>query len=254
MEPSFKQKLMDRNEAIQLAQEILASPDYVVLDVETTGIRDIDEIIQIAVVDTSGKILLDSLVQCEKRSIPQSSTALHGITKARLKGKPSFCEILPKLLEITKGKTVISFNAEFDAKMILQSRKLSGCTIDGEIQFQCAMDLYARYRGMWDSVKNDYRWYALEGGNHTAIGDCEATIRLLKKIATTELADLDPYGELGKPSITANYQEQAKRETTALSSVDNRKLGITFVVIFITFVAVCALIAWSLAAGIKIQP
>ena len=45
----------DRNAAIQWARELLAKPNWVILDTETTGIDNMAEIIQIGVLDHTGK-------------------------------------------------------------------------------------------------------------------------------------------------------------------------------------------------------
>ncbi|MFY1599835.1 exonuclease domain-containing protein [Micromonospora sp. WMMD737] len=43
---------------------------------------------------------------------------VHGITDAELAHAPPLAEVLPRLLEVTAGKTVLAYNAEFDHDVI----------------------------------------------------------------------------------------------------------------------------------------
>lgn len=175
-------------EAIDWARTVLNQPErYVILDTETTGVTSYDEVIQIGVVDPWGKVLLDHLIKpIQKKYIPRPVTAIHGITMQMLQDKPVFGQIAHLLQEAVQQKTIITYNAEFDRRLLTQTAGFAGAAIP-PVPWECAMLKYAEYIGQWDDYRNDYRWHKLRGGDHTAIGDCRATLAHI-----TEMADSQP--------------------------------------------------------------
>ncbi len=174
----------DRRRSVEWAQRVLASPgSYVILDTETTGLDAAAEVIQIAVIDTAGHALLNTLVRpLHLKSIPWDAVRLHGITMAALAGAPAWPEVAPALLACTEGRTIISYNAEFDARLIKQTASRNGGPVP-LARWECAMHEYARFRGDWDHRKGGYRWHRLSGGDHSALGDCLATLALIEEMA-----------------------------------------------------------------------
>jgi hypothetical protein len=49
--------------------------------------------------------------------------------------------------------------------------------------WECAMQRYAEYAGDWNEEKQSYRWHRLESGDHSALGDCKATLRTIREMA-----------------------------------------------------------------------
>jgi DNA polymerase-3 subunit epsilon len=47
----------------------------------------------------------------------------------------------------------------------------------------CAMQRYAEWYGEWNDYFGSFRWQRLEGGDHSALGDCRATLELIRKMA-----------------------------------------------------------------------
>ncbi|MBP7578473.1 MAG: 3'-5' exonuclease [Candidatus Obscuribacter sp.] len=190
-EPDHKQKMLDRNNAIDFAKFVLGSQDYVILDTETTGLRDIDEVIQLAIISNTGEVLLDTLINCQMASIPEGSTAIHGLTKAHLVDAPLFASVLESALPFLAGKTIVTYNADFDRRIIAQSCRINGITDLPALTYKCAMLAYGQYRGVWDERFDHYKWHRLDGGDHSALGDCLATLRLIRTIADSEYGALD---------------------------------------------------------------
>lgn len=191
---NLKQRLhrnpRDLSDSIIWARNILSNPDrFVILDTETTGIRKTDEVIQIAILSLKGDILLDSLVLPEKRkSIPRDASDIHGIKMKDLLGAPHFSDLVSRIREITYGKTIICYNAEFDERLIEQTiDKNDSPSFYG--YFDCAMIQYSKFIGKWNERYGDYKWQKLPRAKHSAIEDCMAVLRLITIMANTELPE-----------------------------------------------------------------
>lgn len=174
-----------RQEAIKWAQDLLRDRDsWVVLDTETTGLKDTSEVIQIAVLSGRGEVLLDTLVKpAHAKRMPSRALQTHGITMTMLKGAPSFQEVMPLLEAATKGKAVVIYNAAYDTRLLVQTVAFNNVQTDLQLNCQCAMIHYSRYVGEWWEGKKDYKWQKLPGGDHSATGDCRAVIALIERMA-----------------------------------------------------------------------
>jgi len=72
--PNFQK---DKEAAAQWAKDLLEDGNFVVLDTETTSLKDA-AIVQIAIVDSAGETLLYSLVKPD-REIEAKAQEIHGI-------------------------------------------------------------------------------------------------------------------------------------------------------------------------------
>lgn len=183
--PKPKHRLL----AARWAQGLFKSPqDVVVLDTETTGLGEKDEIVQIAIVDICGMPLLDTLLSLSgRKAIPRDASSYHGIRTKDLEGHPCYEEISPLLRSILKNKTVVAYNAEYDFRMMRQSAAIRGGYEPIASQWQCAMKMYAMFYGDYSRRHGDYTWKKLPGTSHVATSDAFATISVLKRMA--EFAD-----------------------------------------------------------------
>ena len=177
----------DRAAATDWAKRILNAGEAVILDTETTGLRSQAEICQIAVIDLQGSVLLDTLVK-PWRGIPADATAIHGITDATVANARPFDAILPELRKAIQDRPVIIYNADYDLRLICQSAALCGLTVHGLDELgartlECAMREYAAYCGEWSDHWANYRYQKLPGGDHSALGDCRATLRVIERMA-----------------------------------------------------------------------
>lgn len=183
----------DQNETIVWARNLLARGDWCILDTETTGLDLSDEIVQIAVIAPDGAVLLDTLLR-PTITISQGATEVHGLTNAMLADAPTFPEIAEQLKTVLTGRLVVSFNAEFDRRLLIQTREryqVAELGIPAD-RWECAMLQYAAFCGEWHDYYRDYRYQSLPGGDHTALGDARATLALIQKIAATKLAYVEP--------------------------------------------------------------
>ena len=169
---------------IEWARSVLDQPErHVILDTETTGIANDDEVIQLGVVDPTGVVLLDCLIRpAQKKYIHREALQVHGITMDMLRDKPLYGQISDLLKGVVQGRTVVAYNAEFDRRLITQTARCSGGFVPPG-PWDCAMLQYAQFVGEWDDYRNKYRWHKLRGGDHTAVEDCRATLARIKEIA-----------------------------------------------------------------------
>jgi DNA polymerase-3 subunit epsilon len=181
------QRARDRRAAIEFVRSIMADKSrYVILDTETTGLGKTDEIVQLAVIDLDGNVLFNENIKPTKRKrMSQEAVAIHGLTIKTLSQCPTFAELAEPLERAIGGKTVIAYNALFDGRMYAQTLKLAGGFLHRG-DWADIMDEYAKYVGEWDDYHQDYRWQRLPGGTHSALGDCRATLELLRMMAATD--------------------------------------------------------------------
>jgi DNA polymerase-3 subunit epsilon len=151
-----------RVEAIKIAREWIASKS-VYFDTETTGIGPNDGIIEIAVLDHDGIVLIDTLVKPIGR-IPADATAIHGITNEMAKTAPQWDVVWPRVEAAFTNRVVGVYNADFDLRMIRQTHQknwISWSEPEGTTFF-CIMKLYAQFYGQWNPQQRNYRWQSLE--------------------------------------------------------------------------------------------
>lgn len=173
---------------------MVSAGDFVVLDTETTGLHD-GEICQIAIVNSDGTVLLDTLVKTTQ-PIPADATRIHGITDAMVADAPSWEEVQPQVRDILRGREVIIYNAVYDRKMMHRSDERSNIArVDykDEAHYWCAMEMYAEHIGNWSEWHQSYTWVKLSNAAlnegveidraHTALGDCMMTLAVVRAMA-----------------------------------------------------------------------
>ncbi len=175
----------DRMAAVQWARELLARKDFVIFDSETTGLSSPVDFVEIAVVSPIGETLFDSLLKPSCRIEP-TARAIHGHSAKSLSGAPRFFEVYADLLEVLYRRRVIVFNASYDRRVWDEAIRHLGArgALAGVLpRWECAMRQYARYVGERSKRGGDYRPQKLPGGDHTALGDALATLRLIERMA-----------------------------------------------------------------------
>lgn len=187
--PSHKAngKLNDRKARISEQVQKLLDGGIVILDTETTGLNpQRDEAVQIAVIDSAGKTLLDTLV---KPTVPvdPGAYAIHKIGQTELENAPDFADVRRQLEDALLDKQVVIFNANYDTAI------LRNMAFDGFMAAPfCAMLAYAEFNGE-PGRYGGYKWVSLVNAcqamgvpvrdAHTALGDCLMTLDLMKAMA-----------------------------------------------------------------------
>ena len=117
-----------RNKVIKRTKEFLNNkPKYVILDTETTGLRENDVLLQIGIIDLDGNILMDTLIKpTKKKSFDSTSTDIHGISMETVKDAPTFLSIYKDFKDVIGKKEVLIYNEPYDARIIEQTAEQDG--------------------------------------------------------------------------------------------------------------------------------
>jgi DNA polymerase-3 subunit epsilon len=175
----------DRAAAVAWAQEMLSRDNAIILDTETTGLDDDSEIVQLSIIGIEGEVILDTLIK-PLDDIPAAATAIHGIDTRRVQHAPYFETVWPVVVEVIEGKTLVIYNSAYDLKIMRQCCKralVPFSLADMGVDTHCAMHWYSQWIGDWNDYHGNYKWQRLPGGDHSALGDCRATLAVLKEMA-----------------------------------------------------------------------
>ena len=192
-----------RAQASDWARKML-DQEIVILDTETTGLWPEDEIVEIAVIDRAGAVLLNQRIRPQNpaRLLKRDSktgrcaTDIHGITPVMLETAPGFPEVYDRLRPLIALRPLIIYNADYDMKMLSQDCGRHGLPLP-LVNPACAMRQFAAWRGVRGKYPGEYRWVKLEeavmlldvdpGGfdedAHSALGDCRRTLAVLQGMA-----------------------------------------------------------------------
>lgn len=184
-----------------LTDRTLTGLSYVVVDVESTGVRAIDgdRITEVAVVevkDGASRVVFDSLINPE-RPIPFAISSLTGISYEMVRNAPRFADIAHQLAGVLEGRVFVAHNATFDWRFIsTEMQRATGRPLDGTRL--CTVKLARRlvptlYRRSLDAVTD---FFGIQiTARHRAGGDAIATaevfIRLLSAAQDFGLETLD---------------------------------------------------------------
>lgn len=158
-EPSEIERRAARAGAIAWAAALIARPDVIYIDTETTGLDGAAEVLEVGVVDGAGRTLLETFVRPDG-PIPADATRLHGIDAALVADAPRWDAVYPRLAALLRGPVVV-YNAEFDLRLVNQMNQRFGFA-PLPSGWQCAMRQYAAFAAVWHARYGGYRYHKLE--------------------------------------------------------------------------------------------
>lgn len=165
----------------------LSEAEYVVFDVETTGLSSVyDKIIELAAVKMYKGNVIDHFEAFIDPGHPLSAftTELTGITDAMLEGSPSEETVIGDFKEFSQGTILVAHNASFDMGFLNQAYIRMGL----EASDQPVIDTLALSRTINQHLKghrlnNLAKHYGIElEQHHRAIYDSETTGHILTKL------------------------------------------------------------------------
>lgn len=162
------------------ARRMCAPGAAVILDTETTDLHG--AVIEVAVIDAAtGDTLLDTLVDPGPEvDFAPSAVAVHGLTAAVVAGAPTWAQVVPQLLEVTAGRTVLAYNARYDHAVIAADCARHGLDPN-----------HLADRDQWGCILEARRVLAADGtgmaldGGHRALADTHAARECLRALADT---------------------------------------------------------------------
>lgn len=120
-------------------------PGWVVVDVETSGIRpDRSRVLSVAALtlDADGAVER-SLVSLLNPGVDPGPTHVHGLTAAMLEGQPQFRDIVGELAELLHGRTLVAHNAAFDYGFLAAEAESAGAVLPVDT-VMCTLELARR--------------------------------------------------------------------------------------------------------------
>lgn len=180
----FKKDVLQKT-AINNGKAIAQTTDYVVLDVETTGIdRKNDRIVEIAILEIANGNIVDQYQTLVNPGIPISPGAyqVHGISDADVASAPKAEHIAAEIADRLRGKPVVGHSVTFDLDFVEEAFRDAGITeklsyIDTLSFSRKLFPTFPKY-GLQEllSLLNIEK-----GEAHRALGDAISTYRLFER-------------------------------------------------------------------------
>jgi DNA polymerase III subunit epsilon len=146
----------------QLEARNLLQMSPLFLHSKTTGALELAEVVEIAILDSSGKPLVDELIK-PKRHIRATATEEHGVTDDMVDYAPRWAEILPRIEEVLIGKKVCVYDLASELLALQNSyQNIHQRWVLDTSNFYSLMDLFSRYHNERDPRTGQLLTYTLE--------------------------------------------------------------------------------------------
>ena len=167
--------------------ELLNRKDVLILDTETTGLGQRAEMVEIAILDTTGATRYSAPVM-PKGPIGSEASAIHGLTRKDLRklGAQPWTEHHDDICDLLQGASaVVGWNVSFDIRILDQTAEKYSLVVPGFDFF----DMLGFYRDIRKRKHNrlgdamhaeQLRW---AGKSHRAESDCRAVLAIMNKLA-----------------------------------------------------------------------
>ena len=155
-------------------------------DVETTGLsREEDEILQLSIVDGTGKTVFNEYIKPTRHESWDGAEAIHGISPSDVADKPTIEEYRDTLNDIFKDvQLLVGYNNIYVDNAFI---KEAGIQIPEDAKMYDVMLKFAPIYGEWNEMRQDYKWQKLakcaeyygfhgDGQFHDSLEDVRATL------------------------------------------------------------------------------
>ncbi|AWG64772.1 DUF2510 domain-containing protein [Mycobacteroides abscessus] len=161
--------------------DLLAGTDRIaVIDVETTGVYNVDRVAELAIVtmDSTGTVIdeFETLINPHRDLGP---TWVHGLTASMVSDAPDFSDVAPHIAARLHGAVVVSHNRPFDTRMVGNEFGRANIDIDWGVGLDtlratgCKLEVACAEYGITPQ------------GAHRALFDARAASQLLLAVADT---------------------------------------------------------------------
>ena len=189
MKPTDTELKEIKTKAEEWALERLADVSTVIIDLESTGLLNQDpetEIAQICIMDIKGRPLFSMLLK-PLQPMNETVIGIHKITNEQVINQPIFPQVAKMIAFVLKDKHVISWNMDFDWKLLMHMFKKYEQEAPKIAGASCAMDKYSEWAGEWNTRKDGFKWQKLPNFSgdaaHDAQVDCNNTLIAMRKMA-----------------------------------------------------------------------
>jgi DNA polymerase III epsilon subunit-like protein len=174
---------MSKKEIIETARRFIAQ-NCLILDTETTGLGEDDQIVEIAIIDAEETLEFSSLVRPSK-PIPEAAKAVHGISDTMVERAPSPEDLWSLVHMVICGSALLAYNADFDSRLIVQTFGPEA----KDHEWHCLMDAWMRFHGLrkWMKLDDACLHIGIPVGGHRAMGDAKAAREVLRWLARQEV-------------------------------------------------------------------
>lgn len=189
---SIDTRTHDRQRVVEWSKELLTAP-FMLLDTETTGLGPDAEIVELAILKSDGTTFVDRLVQCNnpakllEKNKGVSAFDIHHIHPDHLIGAPKWDDIHADVLLALGSERLIIYNSGYDWPLIENACNSRTLLMPAPRLIECAMKKYAAFVGDWNQYRGNYQWQKLPAAPnteaHRAMGDCQSTLYLIKRMA-----------------------------------------------------------------------
>ena len=157
--------------------------DWLVMDVETTGLGPEAEVVEAAIIGNRGDTLFDAVVRPHTAPEPQASR-VHGLDLETLRNEPRFDQIYGMLAQLLTGRTVVAYHAQFDRHVLAHTCRVAGLP-EIDCTWECAMHRYEQWRGFRTSLATACEVEAIVaiGPHHRALPDARLVWNLIRRMA-----------------------------------------------------------------------
>ena len=153
--------------------------DYVVFDLETTGLDPVlDKIIEIGALKYKDNELVDkfSFLINPECLLPDIIVNITGITDEELKNELTIKDVLPKFLNFIEDLPLIAHNSQFDLSFIEEKIKMLNLKIPKNKNID-TLELAKNYipRAYNHKLETLKKYFKLDYASHRSIDDCQTT-------------------------------------------------------------------------------
>lgn len=164
---------------IELNKEKKLVDDYVVFDLETTGLEpNMCEIIEIGALKYKNSALVEefSVLVKPKKEISAEITRITGISNEMVSDASSIEEVLPKFITFIEDLPLVAHNSSFDLSFIEENIKKQNLPMIKNTNID-TVELARKYipqayNYKLTTLKN---YFKLEYGSHRSVDDCKTT-------------------------------------------------------------------------------
>ena len=176
-------RVCETTKATVWARRLMQRDDWVVIDLETTGLDANAELVEAAILSHSGETLLDAVVH--PRTLPEpGASRVHGLYPDMLRNHVRFERIYGTLAQLLADRIVVSYNAAFDRNVLNHMCRVTAAPrID--CYWECAMIRYEQWRGFRASLATACEIESISPppARHRALPDARLVWNLIRHMA-----------------------------------------------------------------------